>query len=190
MYQLLTAAILSFLIAFTHFTSSFALVNQIQNPLDDAHGLIHSVNSTGTTVPGSSPVRYGRDPLHNLFTISQLDMHPNPCVIESYCSITALGNFTADVASAHLSFKVVTRFDDGREGLMCGEDNFCKWVEVVQNGTKRCPPEKGHARLQWTVMLVGGWIPEANYTITVLVTTPEGETVSDLWTEFEMRYKD
>lgn len=86
MYQLLTAAILSFLIAFTHLTSSFALVNQIQNPLDDAHGLIHSVNSTGTAVPGSSPVRYGRDPLHNLFTISQLDMHPNPCVMFVPCT--------------------------------------------------------------------------------------------------------
>ena len=81
MYRLHITALLCFLLAITQSGSSLALARQIQVPLDDAHGRIHSANDTGSAVPGSSPVRYRHDPSHNLFTLSQLDMHPNPCVM-------------------------------------------------------------------------------------------------------------
>lgn len=43
---------------------------------------------------------------------------------------------------------------------MPGEDDFCKWMDVVQNGTAQCPPKKGKATLSSTALLLSGWTPE------------------------------
>ena len=45
---------------------------------------------------------------------------------------------------------------------MPGEDEFCKWMDVVQNDTVQCPPKKGKATLSSTVLLLGGWTPEVS----------------------------
>ncbi len=43
---------------------------------------------------------------------------------------------------------------------MPGEDDFCKWMDVVQNDTLQCPPMEGKATLSSTALLLGGWVPE------------------------------
>jgi hypothetical protein len=132
---------------------------------------------------------------------------------------------------------VTSHFPDGRTGLVPGEDAFCNWVDVVQDGNdddaytqthtqgltqdfayqphpnllpdpfnpilhrqKRkdklnCPPRKGKAQISSTILLLGGWVPEAKFTVKVKATEEgkegrEGRTIFDLWTEFELRYKD
>ena len=109
---------------------------------------------------------------------------------ESYCQIKAQGAFKANLSdSAHISFNVTTYFDDGRNGEMRGEDGLCNGVDIVQNGTKQCPPLTGNATVTWTAILVAEWIPEANYSVLAKV-TDGNETVVDLRTDFEMKYKD
>lgn len=55
--------------------------------------------------------------------------------------------------------------------------------------TRRCPPDKGPAEISSTVLLLGGWVPEANYTVRVKAT--EGvRTIFDLWTKLELLNKD
>ena len=91
---------------------------------------------------------------------------------------------------------------------MPGEDDFCKWMDVVQNGKEECPPMKGKAILSSTILLVGGWTPEvgrpvcfqiecengfscfpqANYTIDVRVTSDLGP-VFHICAAFEMKPK-
>lgn len=52
-----------------------------------------------------------------------------------------------------------------------------------------CPPKKGKGQISATILLLGGYVPETNFTVKVRVT--EGDrTIFDLWTEFELRYKD
>lgn len=186
MYRLRNAAFVSFLLASTQPVSPFIHPHLIQLPLGAAaHRPMQPANGTHSAVPGSSPFYYRSDPSHDLLHISRLDMEPNPCVMlvsqappslpsfptngsplaidrESYCTLTAFGTFTKDIPSAHLSFNVTTHFDDGREGLVPGEDNLCNWAEVMQNDTKHCPPLKGDARLRWETILLGGWIPEVS----------------------------
>ena len=43
-----------------------------------------------------------------------------------------------------------------------------------------------------TILLLGGYVPEANFTAKVKATEEgeEGRTIFDLWTEFELKYKD
>ena len=79
---------------------------------------------------------------------------------ESYCAITLTGTFTRALNNPHLSFNVTTHFDDGREGEMPGEDEFCSWIDLVQNGTRQCPPTEGPAVMQGKVLLLDGWVPE------------------------------
>lgn len=215
---------------------------QIIAKLDDAP-------RNGTAVPGDSPVKYHNNPGGNLFIIESLDMHPNPCVIESYCGVIIHGTFTESLVNTtpHLSFNVTSHFPDGREGLVPGEDDLCNWVDIVQddpdsdsttaisslvdasydindlapdpdnpllyrfkrNLEKRkdkrsCPPKKGKATITSTILLLGGYVPEANYTAKVRATEKgkrggdghgggrggEGRTLWDLWTEFELKYKE
>lgn len=52
-----------------------------------------------------------------------------------------------------------------------------------------CPPKKGGAQISATILLLGGYVPETNFTVKVKV-TEGGRTIFDLWTEFEMKYKD
>lgn len=55
-----------------------------------------------------------------------------------------------------------------------------------------CPPKKGKAQISSTILLLGGYVPEANFTVKVKATEEgrEGRTIFDLWTRFELRYKD
>lgn len=154
---------------------------------------------------------------------------------ESYCTVLIRGDFTTSLENTipHVSFNVTTHFLDGRTGLLPGEDAFCNWVDIIQDGIdgeayeqthaqalaqdyahqshpdlpdhfnpilrmqKRkdklsCPPKKGKAQISATILLLGGYVPETNFTVRVKVTEDgrEGRTIFDLWTEFEMRYKD
>lgn len=45
---------------------------------------------------------------------------------------------------------------------MSGEDDLCNWVDIEQNGTESCPPRKENATVSWTVLLIGGWVPEVH----------------------------
>lgn len=58
--------------------------------------------------------------------------------------------------------------------------------------TPFCPPKKGKAQISATILLLGGYVPETNFTVKVKATEEggEGRTIFDLWTEFELRYKD
>ena len=66
----------------------------------------------------------------------------------------------SSLTNPHISFNITTHFNDGRIGQMPGEDDFCKWMDVVQNDTLRCPPKEGKATLSSTALLLGGWVPE------------------------------
>lgn len=213
---------------------------QIIVELDDAP-------RNGTAVPGDSPVKYHDNPGSDLFIIESLDMHPNPCVIESYCSVIIHGTFTESLVNTtpHLSFNVTSHFPGGREGLVPGEDDLCNWVDIIQDDSdsttttsslmdapydtndlapdpdnpllyrfkrnlgkrkdvRSCPPKKGKAKITSTILLLGGYVPEANYTARVRATEKgkrggdrhgggrggEGRTLWDLWTEFELKYKE
>ncbi|MCJ1404372.1 hypothetical protein MMC11_007597 [Xylographa trunciseda] len=158
-----------------HTSSAFLLCQRAEN---------------GSIVPGASPVHYASNSTDHVFTIECLDMYPNPCVIDSYCGIKAKGRFKTKLSdSAHISFNVTNHFDDGRTGGLSGEDDLCNWENIVQNSTKQCPPREGNATVTWTVLLLGGWLPEARYEVQVKVTDGD-ETVVDLWTDFEMKFKD
>lgn len=129
---------------------------------------------------------------------------------------------------------MTSHFPNGRTGLIPGEDDFCNWVDIVQDGNddetltkthtqahaqdyahpphpdnlpdpfnpilhtqKRkdkltCPPKKGKAQISATILLLGGYVPETNFTVKVKATEEggEGRTIFDLWTELELRYKD
>ncbi|CAD6565719.1 MAG: hypothetical protein ASARMPREDX12_006737 [Alectoria sarmentosa] len=158
--------------------------------LSHPQSTLKSINSThdGGAVPGDSPVRYNGDPAISLFAIDWLDMYPNPCVIDSYCGVKIWGTFGQNLTAAHLSFNITTHFDDGRKGHVRGEDDFMHWADVIQNDTLQSEPTKGKAVITSTTILLGGWIPEANYTVKVGVTADQG-TVLDLWTQFEMKIK-
>ena len=158
---------------------------------------------------------------------------------ESYCKVEMHGHFLESLVDTvpHISFNVTTQYEDGREGLLPGEDDFCNWLEIEQddetalavdtskirvilgpeqhdsrqasnrrsasgplNGNVRakknaCPPEAGPAKLTYGILLLGGWVPEANYTVKVRTTAEgsdgrEGRTIFDLRTDFEMTYGD
>lgn len=55
-----------------------------------------------------------------------------------------------------------------------------------------CQPKKGKAQISATILLLGSYVPETNFTVKVKATQEgrEGRTIFDLWTEFELRYKD
>ena len=58
-----------------------------------------------------------------------------------------------------------------------------------------CPPDKGKAHISSTILILDGFAPAVNYTVKVKVTEEgkdgiEGRTIFDLWTEFELKYKD
>ena len=60
---------------------------------------------------------------------------------------------------------------------------------------RSCPPKEGKAQISSTILLLGGYVPEANFTVKVKATEEhkegrEGRTIFDLWTEFELKYKD
>lgn len=132
---------------------------------------------------------------------------------------------------------MTSHLPNNRTGLLPGEDAFCNWVNIVQDGDddddddddstytqnvaqtpaqnsahqshldllpesfipgqKRkdklsCPPKEGKAQITSTILLLGGYVPEAKYTVKVKA-TEEGEagrTILDLWTEFDLGYKD
>ncbi|KAK0512196.1 hypothetical protein JMJ35_005324 [Cladonia borealis] len=142
----------------------------------------------GSLIPGDSPIRYCSNPTNDTFKIESIDMYPNPCVIESYCGVKIWGTFTSNLTNPHISFMITTHFDDGRQGQMPGEDDFCKWLDVVQNDTSQCPPREGKATLSSTALLLGGWVPEANYTVDVRVTSDQGP-VFHICADFEMKPK-
>lgn len=54
-----------------------------------------------------------------------------------------------------------------------------------------CPPKKGKAQISAKILLLGGWVPEANFPVKVKATEEgrERRTIFDLWTEFELKYK-
>ena len=61
-----------------------------------------------------------------------------------------------------------------------------------QKNKLSCPPKKGKAQISSTILLLGGYVPEANFTVKVKATEEgrEGRTIFDLWTSFELQYKD
>ena len=70
-----------------------------------------------------------------------------------------------------------------------------KWKLCEKNSN--CPPKAGPAKLKYGILLLGGWVPEANYSVRVQTYTGDdgnsyerGRTIFDLRTDFEMRYKD
>jgi len=133
---------------------------------------------------------------------------------------------------------VTSHLPNNRTGLIRGEDAFCEWATVRQEGSDDdddddantgiqaqalaqdyanqphpdllpdlfnpivqrqrrkekavCPPKKGKAKISSTLLILGGYQPEANYTVKVKVTEEgaEGRTIFDLWTEFELKYRD
>ncbi|KAI9786805.1 MAG: hypothetical protein M1835_002929 [Candelina submexicana] len=57
-----------------------------------------------------------------------------------------------------------------------------------------CPPHKGKAQISSTILLLGGYVPEANFTVKVKATAAgedgkENRMIFNLWTEFELREK-
>ncbi|KAI9890970.1 MAG: hypothetical protein M1814_003471 [Vezdaea aestivalis] len=183
------------------------------------------LRNDNSAVPGDSPVIFHNDPSNNVFKIQSLDMIPNPCVIESYCKVSIEGEFVSSLLNTtpHLSFNVTTHFDDGRTGLVPGEDDFCSWADVFQDDDedsaspdfplmlsnrgpiepsvsivdalrqmrKTCPPRQGRATINATILLLGGYVPEANYSVAVNVTIDGGRrTIFDLWAEFPLKYRD
>lgn len=55
-----------------------------------------------------------------------------------------------------------------------------------------CPPKKGKAEISYTILLLGGWQPEANYTVEVRATeeSKKGGTIFDLGADFELKEKE
>ena len=55
---------------------------------------------------------------------------------ESYCTVLIRGEFTTSLPNTtpHVSFNVTSHLPYGRTGLISGEDAFCNWVDVVQDG--------------------------------------------------------
>ncbi|KAI4112511.1 MAG: hypothetical protein LQ338_008305, partial [Usnochroma carphineum] len=55
-----------------------------------------------------------------------------------------------------------------------------------------CPPKEGKAQISSTILLLGGYMPEARYTAKVKATEEgrAGRTIFDLSAEFDLRYKD
>ncbi|KAI4203883.1 MAG: hypothetical protein LQ350_001505 [Teloschistes chrysophthalmus] len=209
---------------------------------DQTIAKIDNVPRNGSAVPGDSPVKFHNDPGNDLFKIETLDMYPNPCVLESYCTVVIRGDFTTSLENTtpHLSLNVTSHLSNNRTGIVPGEDAFCNWVDVIQHDDddddgddnnnnlhaqalaqdyahrphpqvhpdplhpdsrrqKRrdklfCPPKQGKAQISSTILLLRGYAPKANYTVKVKATTEgqdgeEGETIFDLWAEFELRDK-
>lgn len=157
---------------------------------------------------------------------------------ENLTAVIIYGDFTVSLltnTTPHVSFNVTSPLPNGRTGLIPGEDAFCHWVVIIQNGNdddayikshaqalctrlrpstpsqpshwpfpsylvhrqKRkdklnCPPKKGKAQISSTILLLGVYVPEVNFTVKVKATEEgrEGRIIFDLWTEFELRYKD
>ncbi|KAL8640349.1 MAG: hypothetical protein Q9228_002717 [Teloschistes exilis] len=90
----------------------------------------------GSTVPGDSPVKFHNNPANDLFRIETLDMYPNPCVVESYCGVLIRGEFTTSLENTtpRVSFNVTSHLPNNRTGLIRGEDVFCNWADIIQDG--------------------------------------------------------
>ena len=64
-----------------------------------------------------------------------------------------------------------------------------------RNDKLSCPPRKGKAQTNATILLLRRYSPETDYTVNVKATEEgrdgrEGRTIFDMWAEFELRSKD
>ncbi|KAL9051586.1 MAG: hypothetical protein Q9206_004651 [Seirophora lacunosa] len=137
-------------------------------------------------IPGGSPWRNCVDPSEHLFKIDSAAMSPNPCMVESLCKVNITGSLTKPVTNATLSWNVTTHFNDGRVGQIPGVDNLYRWVNVFQNGTRTWDLKPGPALMNQSFLLLGGWVPVANYSAVFNVTSHEG-TWFRLCADWEMR---
>ncbi|KAL8979052.1 MAG: hypothetical protein Q9205_005522 [Flavoplaca limonia] len=139
-------------------------------------------------IPGDTPWRNCVDPKDHLFQIDHAGMDPNPCMVESLCNINVTGTLTKNITNATISFNVAPHFNDGRVGEILGIDDFYSWVDVYQNHTRTRHLQPGSALMNQSILLLGGWVPVANYSAVFNVTTPEG-TLFRLCAEWEMKLR-
>ncbi|KAL9034314.1 MAG: hypothetical protein Q9180_005476 [Flavoplaca navasiana] len=107
---------------------------------------------------------------------------------ESLCKINVTGTLTKNITNATISFNVAPHFNDGRVGEIPGIDDFYSWVDVYQNHTRTRHLQPGPALMNQSFLLLGGWVPVANYSAVFNVTTPEG-TLFRLCAEWEMKLR-
>ncbi|KAL8724858.1 MAG: hypothetical protein Q9166_007712 [cf. Caloplaca sp. 2 TL-2023] len=105
---------------------------------------------------------------------------------ESVCEVNVTGVLTKNVTNATISWNITTHFDDGRVGQIPGIDNFYRWVNVFQNDSRTWDLQPGPALMNQSFLLVGGWVPEANYSAVFNVTSDEG-TWFRLCADWEMK---
>ncbi|KAL8676698.1 MAG: hypothetical protein Q9224_007260, partial [Gallowayella concinna] len=105
---------------------------------------------------------------------------------ESLCKVNITGTLTKNITNATISWNIAPHFDDGRVGSMPGIDDFYRWVDVYQNDTKTLHLQPGAALMNQSFLLLGGWVPVANYSAVFNVTTPEG-TLFRLCGDWEMK---
>ncbi|KAL9589798.1 MAG: hypothetical protein Q9203_001408 [Teloschistes exilis] len=128
-------------------------------------------------------------------------MYPNPCVVESYCGVLIRGEFTTSLENTtpRVSFNVTSHLPNNRTGLIRGEDVFCNWADIIQDGDD--DDYNNHhlqtkARAQALAQAnVRGYVPKTNFTVKVKAMADgqdgeKGKTIFDLWAEFELRDKD
>lgn len=137
-------------------------------------------------LPGGTPWRNCVDPTNHLFQIDHAGMDPNPCMVyvhvisidilqslwrtclalgtnricsESLCKVNITGTLTKNITNATISWDIAPHFDDGRVGSIPGVDNFYRWVNVYQDGTKTQHLQTGPALMNQSFLLLGGWVP-------------------------------
>ncbi|KAL8922099.1 MAG: hypothetical protein Q9208_005409 [Pyrenodesmia sp. 3 TL-2023] len=125
-------------------------------------------------IPGGSPWRHCVDPSEHLFKIDLAGMDPNPCMVESLCKVNIIGSLTKKVTNATITWNITTHSNDGRVGQIPGVDDFYRWVHAYQNDTRTDHLQPGPAVMNQSFLLLGGWVPVANYTAVVNVTSDEG----------------
>ncbi|KAL8961441.1 MAG: hypothetical protein Q9193_002002 [Seirophora villosa] len=134
-------------------------------------------------------------------------MDPNPCMVyvltcltqdrlldrlpknSSLCKVNITGSLTRKVTNATIAWNITTHFNDGRIGQIPGIDNFYRWVNVYQNDTRTYQLQPGPALMTQSFLLLGGWVPVANYSAVVNVTSDEG-TWFRICADWEMLLRD
>ncbi|KAI4206167.1 MAG: hypothetical protein LQ348_001053 [Seirophora lacunosa] len=109
--------------------------------------------------------------------------------VESLCKVNITGSLTKKVTNATIAWNITTHFNDGRVGQIPGIDNFYRWVNVYQNDTRTYQLQPGPALMTQSFLLLGGWVPVANYSAVVNVTSDEG-TWFRICADWEMLLRD
>ncbi|KAL8756439.1 MAG: hypothetical protein Q9199_002921 [Rusavskia elegans] len=108
---------------------------------------------------------------------------------ETICKVNITGTLTKNITNATISWNVAPHFNDGRVGTIPGIDDFYRWVNVYQNDTRTKHLQPGPALMNQSFLLLGGWVPVANYSAVFNVTTPEG-TLFRLCADWEMKLRE